>query len=85
MAGVPFRFKCSKCRREGHRLVKKDDGSFFVKGSVVRVCLTGKIKPVIYVSRDRLDIHSREYVCKDCNHKGYSRHIDLMPRSPSGQ
>lgn len=67
--GQPISFRCSQCRRSKYRRMEGH-------GSVFRVQLTGK-KRELKRGGVRSSYHSRQYVCADCGHVGWSRHKDL--------
>lgn len=77
--GRPLSFQCAACRRRKARAL---DGShrraaLAENGRADRVWLTGAKRYVLGNTGSRNDEWSREYICEDCNHQGWSRHIDL--------
>ena len=77
--GRPISFQCWKCRRKKGRLLEGRVRDILGhKGRANRVWLTGN-------KRDNgngnagcgNDIFDREYICDDCGHQGWSRHIEL--------
>lgn len=67
--GQPINFQCSACRRRRR----------WPCGAKTHVRLTGRKKKLDDGNaRGRSTKWSREYICRDCGHKGWSRHIDLQ-------
>lgn len=67
--GQPIHFRCSQCRAEGAR---------WPLGSEHRVELTGKVRDAkAGTAGVRNSRRALEYRCLDCDHVGWSRHIDL--------
>jgi hypothetical protein len=51
---------------------------YWSRGVAGRVKLTGKKRSAkLGTAGQRSDRYAREYICEDCNHKGWSRHSDL--------
>jgi len=77
--GRPLSFQCWACRRRKgpvrwplHRWAKNQTA-----GLMGRVKLTGRTRPAGGNQGCRNSSLSREYVCQDCGHVGWSRHTDL--------
>jgi len=81
--GSPLSFRCWKCRRRQGRLTEYSGWWWHQrdKGWASRVLLTGKTRPnppkKHHARGARSSDLQREYVCQDCQHVGWSSHIDL--------
>ena len=79
--GKPMWFRCWRCRlRYGTKgyfgtATPKEAAS----GRLSRVTLTGRVKAARRHGNasGRNSEQEREYVCGDCDHRGWSRHTDL--------
>jgi hypothetical protein len=65
--GRPYNFRCSRCRKSNRP---------WPQGAFSRVALTGRGG-----GRNATDGLKRQYICSDCNHTGWSRHIDLQRKT----
>jgi len=76
-AGSPLYFRCAKCRRDSWAQSARQ----LRKGRINRVQLTGEVRPYASPQGSALGARgktlSREYVCDDCGHRGWSNHQDL--------
>lgn len=72
--GQPISFQCSACRAKKSHL----NNYHYPHGYRNDVTLTGRVKKLNDGrSRGRSSNCLREYKCKHCGHKGWSRHSDL--------
>jgi predicted RNA-binding Zn-ribbon protein involved in translation (DUF1610 family) len=81
--GQPSFFRCSRCRkRHGTNEYFGQRGTWELGGKL-RVDLTGRSKPHGGSARGvRGSMLAREYVCRDCGHRGWSKHMDLEILAP---
>ncbi len=72
--GQPLTFKCSMCRREyGSGKRRRDDWGRNIKR-------TGRTQGQVLVGREsgnRMTTLRHEFVCLDCGHYGWSRHVGI--------
>ena len=79
--GQPLSFRCSACRKRHGTNEYFDRGPRSTRslGRLDRVRLTGKRNLVRAGTRGiRTSEYTRQYACKDCDHMGWSRHVDLQ-------
>jgi len=76
--GRPLSFQCWRCRRRKARSrIPFQRIDLQERGRADRVWLTGAKKYIGVNCGCRNDEYTREYICEDCNHRGWSRHSDL--------
>ena len=74
--GRPCWFCCSACRKRRSREYYGQPSGVIYDAS--NVTLTGRSRACrIGTAGCRNSTRSREYICKVCGHKGWSRHTDL--------
>ncbi len=79
--GQPISFRCSRCRRRHGTREYFGERRTSGRGLVDRVMLTGrKRKAPPGGGGPRNSNYRREYICIDCEHVGWSRHIDLAEK-----
>lgn len=73
--GRPINFRCSSCRKSRRP---------WPEGAASRVTLTGraiKLPTGRDGGRNSTDGLRRQYICNDCNHTGWSRHVGLQSKA----
>lgn len=77
MGAAPHVFGCSRCRRDWYHNNRRNE-SYLNKGRISRCEPTGRTKPVPLGRGGMRSVFTRyEYTCLDCQHVGWTRHIDF--------
>lgn len=69
--GQPLVLRCAKCKRDSRDLFKRYGDNLVA---------TGRVRPLMLSQQGhggpRVTNRRIEYLCRDCGHKGWSRHKD---------